>query len=214
MKKTNLFIFIGSVAIFLFILSFAIAFTINFTPLYAFDISYLDIERATGLSKDVIMTNYRILLDYLNFPWVSELNMPNFPSSESGLFHFYEVKRLFLLDYTIMIITALYSMFFIKRIKKEGIRWRLILPTKIMMVLPVVILVFIFLNFSTLFTTFHELFFNNDAWLFDWRTDPIILALPQQFFMHCFIAVFLILEIGLVFVHFWAKSANKKHRSV
>ena len=29
--------------------------------------------------------------------------------------------------------------------------------------------------------------FNNDAWLFNPLTDPIINALPEAYFMHCFI---------------------------
>jgi len=33
---------------------------------------------------------------------------------------------------------------------------------------------------------FHSIFFPGKTnWLFDWRTDPIILVLPQDFFMHC-----------------------------
>ncbi|HJB24391.1 MAG TPA: TIGR01906 family membrane protein [Candidatus Jeotgalibaca pullicola] len=197
--------FFGYLAIFLFILSFAIAFTINFTPLYSFDIGYLNIEELTGFSKEVIMENYRILLKYLNYPWITELNMPDFPSSESGLFHFYEVKRLFMLDYAILFLSGIYSFFFIRKKVKEGDKWEMIQPTRIMMAIPIVVLIFIFLNFNSLFITFHELFFNNDAWLFDWRTDPIILALPQSFFMHCFISVFLILESGIAGLYFWSK---------
>ena len=57
--------FFGYVAMFLLVLSASIAFTINFTPLYSFDIDYLNIEQMTGLSKDIILDNYRILMQYL-----------------------------------------------------------------------------------------------------------------------------------------------------
>ena len=202
----------GSLAIFLFILTAAIAITINFTPLYSFDITYLDIEGLTGLSKEVIMENYQILMRYLNVPWVGELNMPDFPSSASGLFHFYEVKRLFMFNYGVMIITGIISFFFLRNRKRSGELWQILNITRLMVFIPIFILFFIALNFNQLFVTFHQIFFNNDAWIFDWRTDPIILALPQEFFMHCFILVFVLLEAGLWALYFWTKRqlSNKK----
>ena len=41
-------------------------------------------------------------------------------------------------------------------------------------------------NFDRAFVIFHSLFFpGKDNWIFDYRTDQIILVLPQDFFMHC-----------------------------
>lgn len=197
----------GLLLIFLFILSFAIAFTINFTPLFAFDVDYFNIPARTGLSKETILENYRILINYLNFPWVETLSMPDFPSSASGLFHFYEVKLLFLLNYAIFFTTAPLSYLFLRYKKKTNTLYQLIQPTRLMVLFPIMMIFLIFINFDDLFTTFHHVFFNNDAWLFDYRTDPIILALPQEFFMHCFILVFAILETGLLTVHLKVKKA-------
>lgn len=204
--------FLGYFSIFLFFLAFAIAFIINFTPLYSWDITYLGIEKVVGLSKDMLMENYRILLHYLNFPWVKELVMPNFPSSESGLLHFYEVKRLFMLDYAVLLISGVLSFAFIRKKKKEGRIWEMVGPLRIFAVLPLLLLFLLVMNFNRLFVTFHELFFNNDAWIFDWRTDPIILALPQEFFMHCFAGVFLMVEAGLCSLYFWAKKTAQQKR--
>ena len=201
--------FIGYLSIFLFILAFGIAFIINFTPLYSFEISYLNIEKMVGLPKSILVENYKILINYLNVPWIKELSMPNFPSSENGLFHFYEVKKLFQLDYIVLLISGIITFFFIQS-KRKGKVWEMIMPLKMMAVLPIIGLFFISINFNKLFVTFHEVFFNNDAWIFDARTDPIILALPEEFFMHCFIAVFLILEIGLWLLYFWAKRKTVK----
>ena len=44
----------------LFILSLSIAVTINFTPLYSFDIDYLEITETLKMPKEQISTNYRI----------------------------------------------------------------------------------------------------------------------------------------------------------
>ena len=46
------------------------------------------------------------------------------------------------------------------------------------------------LDFDRAFVLFHSLFFPGKSnWLFDWRTDPIILALPQEFFRNCAILI-------------------------
>lgn len=201
--------FFGYVAMFLLVLSASIAFTINFTPLYSFDIDYLNIEQMTGLSKDIILDNYRILMQYLNLPWITELKMPDFPASESGLFHFYEVKQLFLLDYAILGVSAVAAGLFLRMVKKEQEYWRMMNPLRLMIAAPLAALAIIFMNFDRLFVAFHGVFFNNDAWIFDARTDPIILALPQDFFMHCFVLVFVLLELVLVLVYFWVRRKVK-----
>ena len=201
--------FFGYVAMFLLVLSASIAFTINFTPLYSFDIDYLNIEQMTGLSKDIILDNYRILMQYLNLPWITELKMPDFPASESGLFHFYEVKQLFLLDYAILGVSAVVTGLFLRKEKKEQGYWRMMNPLRLMIAAPLAALAIIFMNFDRLFVAFHGVFFNNDAWIFDARTDPIILALPQDFFMHCFVLVFVLLELVLVLVYFWVRRKVK-----
>ena len=201
--------FFGYVAMFLLVLSASIAFTINFTPLYSFDIDYLNIEQMTGLSKDIILDNYRILMQYLNLPWITELKMPDFPASESGLFHFYEVKQLFLLDYAILGVSAVVTGLFLRMVKKEQGYWRMMNPLRLMIAAPLAALAIIFMNFDRLFVAFHGVFFNNDAWIFDARTDSIILALPQDFFMHCFVLVFVLLELVLVLVYFWVRRKVK-----
>ena len=50
------------------------------------------------------------------------------------------------------------------------------------------------LDFDRAFTLFHALFFpGKDNWIFDWRTDPIILFLPQDFFRNCALLVLALL---------------------
>lgn len=208
--KTRAIDFLGIATIFLWIVSFAIMFTINFTPLYSFDVDFFNIPERLGLSKEVIMENYRILLDYLNKPWVSELNMPNFWSSESGLFHFYEVKRLFLLDYVILIVTTIGAFFYLRYLKRSKRNWVLLRPFMWGIFAPLIILFLIAANFDQLFVMFHQLFFNNDAWIFNPSTDPIIMALPESFFMHCFILAFALIELLIIGVYFYAKKTAFK----
>lgn len=57
-------------------------------------------------------------------------------------------------------------------------------------------------DFSSAFTIFHKIFFpGKDNWLFNPYEDPIILFMPQRFFMHCAILIcasILLISIALI----------------
>lgn len=46
------------------------------------------------------------------------------------------------------------------------------------------------------FTMFHEIMFRNDYWIFDEATDPVIMILPDAFFLHCAVMIILLILIG------------------
>lgn len=54
------------------------------------------------------------------------------------------------------------------------------------MILPVIVLPFALMNFDEFFISFHHLLFNNNDWLFNPTTDPIINVLTEEFFAGCF----------------------------
>jgi integral membrane protein (TIGR01906 family) len=63
------------------------------------------------------------------------------------------------------------------------------------LVVPLVVGGLAALDFDRAFVIFHHIFFpGKDNWMFDPRTDAIILVLPQQFFMNCAILI----GVGLV----------------
>ncbi len=83
------------------------------------------------------------------------------------------------------------------------------------MFLPVLFGFFMLIGFDQFFIAFHGLFFNNDAWLFNPLTDPIINALPEAYFMHCFILFFVLLEgLFLIGVLIGKRSLKNKERKV
>ena len=54
-------------------------------------------------------------------------------------------------------------------------------------------------NFERAFVVFHSIFFPGKTnWLFDWRTDPIILLLPEDFFRNCAILILTLLVFWCV----------------
>lgn len=189
----------------LFIITASISFVILFTPLYYVTAWLHDLPTQLNMSFSTLVENYHVLLSYLHFPWIQELNMPDFPSSESGLFHFWEVKLLFYLNYTILVISGVGSLFYFRFLKRNKRIWTLEKPFFIASLVPPALLFLLAVNFDRMFVIFHEIFFNNDAWLFNPATDPIILALPQEFFMYCFILFFLLSEGAFISIYRYSK---------
>lgn len=57
------------------------------------------------------------------------------------------------------------------------------------------------LDFPTFWTTFHKIFFTNDLWILDPRTDILIMMVPGQFFFDLVIKIVL-LSVGIIGVLF------------
>ena len=201
---------IGIAMLMIFILSISIALTINFRPLYIFDVNYLSILNHTELDKPTLLKNYGELMNYLNNPFYQTLKLTDFPVSSSGAFHFYEVKRLFMLCYGVLLATLIPSYFTMKFLIKNKRLWRLIKPFKWGMVIPFFFGMIMVIGFDQFFISFHGIFFNNSDWLFDPVTDPIINVLPEAFFMHCFVLFFILLELFFFIGVFLGKKELKK----
>src|SRR5699024_7817938 len=201
---------LGIASIFVLILTTAIALTIWAVPLYQFSLHHLNIPERVGITFNQIMENYYVLLKYLHFPWIRTLSLPNFPVSASGAFHFYEVKRLFYVNYALLFASLIGTIFYLRKLKQINGFWRLIQPFKIDIFVPIVFLLILVLDFLWMFVMFHDLLFNNDAWLFNAATDPIILVLPQEFFMYCFVLAFILIETSFIGGYFYYKKKAYK----
>lgn len=164
--------------------------TLSFRPLYYHDMKAMEISAYTGLSEEEIRENYDALIDY-NMAWTDgDLEFPTLPMSENGKTHFIEVKEIFdAFKYLAVFggILGVAGIVFMTK-KKE---YRYLKMTAIVSCgLPVMLGILVALFWDKVFVIFHELFFNNDYWIFDYRTDPIILLLPDEFFMHCAFLIF------------------------
>lgn len=200
----------GITSLVLLIITASIAFVILFTPLYHFSIWVHDLPEKLNMSHGTIAENYYALLRYLHFPWVTELNMPDFPSSPSGAYHMWEVKILFYINYAILIASAIGSYVYMRYVKRNRKIWTLERPFFIASLAPPVFLVLLAVNFDRMFVIFHQIFFNNDYWIFNPSTDPIILALPQEFFMYCFIVFFVLVQLGFILMYQYSKKNGFK----
>ncbi|BAL62015.1 TIGR01906 family membrane protein [Melissococcus plutonius] len=185
---------LGIICIILTIISLSITITINFRPLYIADMTYLKIPSMVMMSRATILKNFDHLMGYLNNPFVKKLFLPNFSMSKNGASHFYEVKRLFLFCYSVLGITWLPSSLYLYYFWHKKRFWRLMQPFRLLLWGPIILIVVVMFNFEQFFIFFHQFLFNNNDWMFNPVTDPVINILPAEFFLHCFILCFILLE--------------------
>lgn len=200
MKPSKLLAVLTGVFTALLVLTASIAVPLLCRPFYYAHIEALDLDGYTGLSVAQIKQAFDQVMDYC-------LGLrPDFaagvlPFSQSGASHFADVRVLFLLDLWVAVISlaALVILFVIGRKRKLS-------PAPLLGHGPgfwaAIGLGGLFLlvgglaatNFDRAFVVFHALFFPGKTnWLFDWRTDPIILLLPETFFRNCAILILALL---------------------
>lgn len=201
---------LGGFAFFLCLVCVSVTITLNFRPLYYLDMKLLHISDASGYADDVIWKNYNVLIDYNNIWHTGLLNFPDFAMSESGRIHFAEVKNVFgIFEYGAFCLLPI-AIVLIVLAKKKHIGSMFKAAGIFSIGIPAVLGVLIAINWEWVFVTFHKMVFQNDYWLFDPYTDPIILVLPDEFFMHCAALILFLMIIGsIAFFAAWKKESHK-----
>ena len=205
--------FVGSL---LFLLSLAILLTIYLAWLvYPLEISWLHLTSRVRFQPQIIQHNFNVLMDYLTNPLSQVLAMPDFPSSASGIHHFAVVKGLFHLAQGVALVTLPMFFLFWKQVVRRGFLSLYRRGLLLMLSLPLVLgLIGVFIGFEQFFTLFHQiLFVGDDSWLFDPAKDPVILILPEDFFLHAFLLFFCLYELifGFIYVCSWKKLPNREY---
>ena len=178
------------------LISLTVVLTLACKPLYYLDIHALHIPETTGYTISEIKANYDAVIDYsLSFGKAS-LEFPTFPMSEGGRIHFEEVKNIFNLFKYIAIFGTLTGAAGILRQRRKQSSGYLKLTAILTVALPAVIGATVALNWDWTFAAFHELAFNNDYWLFDPATDPVINILPDAYFLHCAVMILVLVILG------------------
>ena len=192
------------------IISGAVTFTLFFTPLYYADIDTLNITELSGKSREVLINNYNTVVKYMLFFNPSELSFPDFVMSAEGKIHFEEVKRIFLVIQIALIASAVIGVpWAIKKARLKDFSF-LIITGISSLALPIIIGCVFAADFDSAFTGFHQLFFNNDYWIFDPLKDPIITALPEDFFMHCLILIVsIVIGLGILLTTIYGIKKSK-----
>lgn len=194
------------------ILSIAVMFVVYGKWIYYIEIDLLHIPEISGMEKSEIIRNYDALITYLSPFYSGDLHLPTLPMSEGGRIHFVDVKNILVSIQYMMCITVIVSlvggMYLIKK-KREKVLLYGAIGT---LLFPVVLLIPIAVDFEKSFVFFHELLFQNDYWLFDPTTDPVILMLPEEFFMHAACVILLIVFLGSIFCYWLYRFFIKKRK--
>ncbi len=196
----------------LFLLSLSILLTIYLAWfIYSQEISWLNLINRVHLQPQTIQHNFNVLMDYLTNPLNQALGMPDFPSSASGIHHFAVVKGLFHLAQGVAIVTLPIFYLFWKQVIQKGFLSLYRRGILIMLSLPLLLgLVGVFIGFEQFFTLFHQiLFVGDDTWLFDPAKDPVILILPEDFFLHAFLLFFCLYELIFGFLYLQSRKTDR-----
>lgn len=196
----------------IFLISAGILLAIYFRPLYYLDINILNIDEASGLSKQEIKQNYNVLIDYCSPFYKGELRFPTLASSKEGLSHFADVKVIFNIFHITTLVSFIICVagFFYK--KYHDYYKHLLIASLTAVILPMIIGIACLINFNQAFTLMHKIFFRNDDWLFDPNADQVIMILPEEYFMHCaFLIIFIVLIGSLItlLIYHMIKKKNK-----
>ena len=164
----------------------------------------LGLSELTGINEEELLENYNALIDYNSVFFTGPLEFPTFTMSESGRIHFEEVKTIFSAFQIAMFVSAAFAALFSVLLIKKRRRRFLALGGILTLAIPAaVVAVMAAVGWDRFFVLFHEVFFDNDFWVFDEFTDPVILILPDAFFYNCLIRIvsmIVITSVALIFV--------------
>ena len=180
----------------LFLFSLAVVLVLNAKWLYALDVTWLNLDKVSGMHTDEIRANYDALIRYNQVWQRGELVFPTLPMSREGAIHFAEVKRIFDGIQIVCVATGVLSLLLgTGRIRKKQYGF-LRLAGVLSLVIPAVTGILAVCFWDRFFILFHQLFFRNDYWLFDPVTDPVILILPDTYFLHCAVGIICLILAG------------------
>ncbi|WP_341728790.1 TIGR01906 family membrane protein [Brooklawnia sp.] len=166
-----------------------------------------------GLSAAEMQQNYDRVVRFSLFPWVDELQLDTLPMSASGSQHFVDAKQIFQIfvqtGLICLVIGLVVGIWLWRRHRSSGF---LTAGGIITLATPVLIAIPLLVDFDRSFVVFHELFFSNDLWIFDPRTDPIINYLPEALFMRNAFAILALMIALSVIAIVWGRLAGRRAR--
>lgn len=173
-------------------ISLAVTLTLNARWLYVTVMEREHIPEYTGYSSEDILSNYDAVIKYNSILGPEKLEFPTLPMSDGGRIHFEEVKVIFvalqIIGVASFVVLGVFAILAVK--KKDRDALSVLRNTGILAVaVPSAVGVGVALNWDRAFVIFHKIFFANDLWLFDPRTDPVIRILPDTYFLACAVMI-------------------------
>ena len=220
MKESKPLTVLFSVLTALLVLTGSIAVPLLCRPFYYAHIGVYDLTRY-GVTAEQIKTAYNQMMDFC-LGLRPDFAVGELAFSEAGMEHFADVKKLFLLDLWVLGLSLIALAVMLLICRKKNLRSAPILGRGPgfwgaigLAAAFVVVGGLAALDFDRAFVVFHHIFFPGKTnWVFDWRVDPIILLLPQDFFMNCAVLILVLVLVwcaALIAADFWA---GKKRREI
>lgn len=221
MNKTRKFL----ISIFLFI-SIPLIILLTTVDIVVFDTDYYvkkyeeyNITDETGINindlKDITVN----LLDYLkdkndNIIMFKEVNKSNEQIFESKeIKHLEDVKLLFIKGYFIRNILLVLSLIIVLYLlfNNKKLLLNILFFSSLFTILSILTLYFLIsLDFNKYFTHFHEIFFSNDLWLLNPKTDILIQMYPLNFFFDISFKIILYYIVTLLVVMIFSFSIKNR----
>ncbi|SDZ05882.1 integral membrane protein TIGR01906 [Proteiniborus ethanoligenes] len=209
MKKTILFILFLSISLPMILLMTDVEIATFDMKFYEDKYKEHNIPEETGISMDNLMDVTSEMLDYLkgkreNLIIFTEVNGEREQVfEEREILHMVDVKELFNKGYIIrntMMVIFIISIVGLIIFNRKAIGKALIITSIWPAVLMGILGLLMYIDFNKYFTHFHEIFFTNDLWLLDPKTDILIQMLPLDFFSSIAyrILLFFVVELALV----------------
>lgn len=212
LSKLSIYYILNSVLLFVFSICSFIKLTLLFSPLYELAIKLFSLEHTTGLNYTILKNNYSNIINYLISHKTQSLEFYYLPISTNGKYHFEEVKIIFN-NINLIIILSFILLLILLKFDKSSLFQTTIktlnYTCNLIFFLTSSLILLSLIKFRSLFYFLHNLIFDNDYWLFDPKTDPIIKCLPEEFFLLTvlFILSLLIIE-GIIFKLLYKKYSN------
>lgn len=187
------------------VLTLSISVPILWRGFYTIHVDLLDIPNLCNHTREEILFSFNELMDCLVL-YKEPFSEGVFPFSESGMNHFLDCRILFTLDLVVLAISGLIFIPYFILIKTHKIE--VYRPFGFSMLfyfsfIPIVLLgalgTYALIDVDAAFALFHTILFpGKENWIFNGRTDPIIYAMPEQYFLDCGILIFGLLLIILL----------------
>ena len=204
----------------LLVISASIAVPLLCRPFYYAHIGPMNLT-AYGLAEEQIITAYDEMMNFC-LGLSEEFSVGVLAFSQSGFEHFADVRKLFLLDLWALGLSAAGLVAVLVYCKVRKVRPALLKGHTAgfwgavgLGITFAVVGALAATDFNRAFIIFHALFFPGKTnWMFDWRTDPIILLLPEGFFMNCAILILALVLMWCVALVVADVVAGKKRRAI
>lgn len=175
-----------------------------------------NIEEVTGKSMEELGEIADSLIAYLKGEGYDELLIPHF--NEKEVAHMRDVQDLFdqarVIKFFSMVVSVILIIYFGANYGKKPLGKVLFYGLFSNHVIVILLAIIIATDFNKYWTIFHHIFFTNDLWLLDPKTDLMIQMLPEQFFsgiaLNLMLSFFIYLSIiQLVGLYYMKKGRGK-----